>query len=449
MTEQQPQVVVVTGSSGGVGRAIAHAFAKRGAHIGLLARGAEALDRASRRSSRLAGRRSRSPPMSPTTKQVEAAAEAVEARLRPDRRLGQRCDGHGVRTVHRYRARGVQARDRSHLSGHRVRDDGRRSADDRRAIAARSSRSARRWPTGRSRCRPPTAGPSSRSAASPTRSAPSCCTTRATCTSRWSSCPGSTRPSSTGAARSCPIHPKPVPPIYQPEIPAEAVYWAAHHRRRELWVGYSAVQAILGNRLAPSFADWYLARTGFKGQQMQDRPVEPPTAPTTCSSRSRSWRPPTASSTTRPRPAAPSCGRPPIAGRSPGRWPASRPPSPRHVRGARDEHGPRRQGDRPTAEQSPHVLREYALLADGERGVLVGPRGDFAWMCFPRWDSSAVFAVADRRAGRLRGHPPGRYVWGGYYEAGTLIWRSRWVTDDGDDRVPGGARPALDAPTGP
>ena len=36
--------------------------------------------------------------------------------------------------------------------------------------------------------------------------------------------------------------PEPVPPIYQPEIPAEAVYWAAHHRRRELWVGYSAVQ---------------------------------------------------------------------------------------------------------------------------------------------------------------------------------------------------------------
>ena len=44
-----------------------------------------------------------------------------------------------------------------------------------------------------------------------------------------------------------PDHPMPVPPIYQPEIPAEAVYWAAHHRRRELWVGYSAVEAILGS----------------------------------------------------------------------------------------------------------------------------------------------------------------------------------------------------------
>jgi hypothetical protein len=40
----------------------------------------------------------------------------------------------------------------------------------------------------------------------------------------------------------------------------------------------------------------------------------------------------------------------------------------------------------------PAVLREYALLADGERGVLVGPQGDFAFMCFPRWDSPAIFS---------------------------------------------------------
>jgi hypothetical protein len=33
----------------------------------------------------------------------------------------------------------------------------------------------------------------------------------------------------------------------------------------------------------------------------------------------------------------------------------------------------------------PHVLREYALIADGERGALMGPRGDICWMCFPRW----------------------------------------------------------------
>jgi hypothetical protein len=70
-----------------------------------------------------------------------------------------------------------------------------------------------------------------------------------------------------------PKHPQPVPPIYQPEIPAEAVYWAAQHKRRELWVGYSTIQAIVGNKLSPWFADRYLARNAIKGQQVQDMPV--------------------------------------------------------------------------------------------------------------------------------------------------------------------------------
>jgi hypothetical protein len=70
-----------------------------------------------------------------------------------------------------------------------------------------------------------------------------------------------------------PDHPQPVPPIYQPEVPAEAVYWAAHHRRRELDVGASAVKAIVGNKLAPRFADWYLARSGFRSQQIEGFPV--------------------------------------------------------------------------------------------------------------------------------------------------------------------------------
>ena len=79
---------------------------------------------------------------------------------------------------------------------------------------------------------------------------------------------------------------------------------------------------------------------------------------------------------------------------------------------------------------APHVLREYALLADGERGVLVGPRGDYAWMCFPRWDSDACFATLIGGHGVYAVTPHARHVWGGYYESG-LIWRSRWITEDG------------------
>lgn len=64
-----------------------------------------------------------------------------------------------------------------------------------------------------------------------------------------------------------PNHPQPVPPIYQPEVAARAIHWAAQHRRRELFVGFPTLKAIYGNRLAPRFADWYLARTGYRGQQ--------------------------------------------------------------------------------------------------------------------------------------------------------------------------------------
>jgi hypothetical protein len=83
------------------------------------------------------------------------------------------------------------------------------------------------------------------------------------------------------------------------------------------------------------------------------------------------------------------------------------------------------------AAPAPHALRDYALLADGQRGALVGPRGDIVWMCAPRWDSDAVFAALIGGPGWYTVTPTGPYVWGGYYESGSLIWRSRWVTTGG------------------
>lgn len=78
----------------------------------------------------------------------------------------------------------------------------------------------------------------------------------------------------------------------------------------------------------------------------------------------------------------------------------------------------------------PHTLRDYALLADGERGILVSPHGDFAWMCFPRWDSGALFSSLIGGSGGYSITPEERFVWGGYYEPDTLIWRSRWVSGE-------------------
>ena len=76
----------------------------------------------------------------------------------------------------------------------------------------------------------------------------------------------------------------------------------------------------------------------------------------------------------------------------------------------------------------PHVLREYALIADGERGALIGPDGAISWLCAPRWDSPSAFGrlLGGRGAYAVTPADPW-HVWGGYYESGTLIWRSRWV----------------------
>lgn len=88
--------------------------------------------------------------------------------------------------------------------------------------------------------------------------------------------------------------------------------------------------------------------------------------------------------------------------------------------------------DRSALHYPPQVLREYALLADGERGALIGPCGDVAWMCAPRWDSDAVFAALIGGHGMYAVSPAdSRYVWGGYYEEGSLIWHSRWTTEGG------------------
>jgi NAD(P)-dependent dehydrogenase (short-subunit alcohol dehydrogenase family) len=59
---------------------------------------------------------------------------------------------------------------------------------------------------------------------------------------------------------------QPVPPIFEPEVAARAIHFAATHDRREVWVGYSTVQAILGNAVVPGLLDRYLATKGYSGQ---------------------------------------------------------------------------------------------------------------------------------------------------------------------------------------
>ena len=101
----------------------------------------------------------------------------------------------------------------------------------------------------------------------------------------------------------------------------------------------------------------------------------------------------------------------------------------RRTQGHRPHGRPGRLPD--AAAGMPRVLREYALIADGERGAVIGPSGDLVWLCTPRWDSDAIFNALVGGAGHYTVTPADRHVWGGFYEEGSLIWRNRWITDTG------------------
>jgi NADP-dependent 3-hydroxy acid dehydrogenase YdfG len=82
--------------------------------------------------------------------------------------------------------------------------------------------------------------------------------------------PGLNTPQFDHCRAKLPGQPQPVPPIFQPEVAARAIHWAAHHPRRELWVGWPTVKTIWGSRLAPGFVDRYLGRFGVSSQQTDE-----------------------------------------------------------------------------------------------------------------------------------------------------------------------------------
>ncbi len=87
--------------------------------------------------------------------------------------------------------------------------------------------------------------------------------------------PGLNTPQFDHARSKMPRHPMPVPPIYQPEVAAEAVHFCAEARRREVYVGGSTVYTVWGNKLSPLAAEIYLAKTGVNGQ-MTDEKIDAP-----------------------------------------------------------------------------------------------------------------------------------------------------------------------------
>jgi short-subunit dehydrogenase len=262
----------VTGSSGGVGRAVAHAFAKRGAHIGLLARGPDGLAGAQREVESLGGQALAVATDVSDHQRVEAAAEKVEERFGEiDVWVNDAMATVFARFLDTEAEEFARATEVTYLGAvyGTMAALRRMTARDRGTIVqVGSALSYRAIPLQAAYCGAKFAirgfTDSIRTELLHDRS-----NVRITMVQL----PGVNTTQFGWCRSKLPDHPMPVPPIYQPEIPAEAVYWAAHHNRREVWVGYSTLLAILGNKLAPSLADRYLAKTAFAGQQIKDMPV--------------------------------------------------------------------------------------------------------------------------------------------------------------------------------
>jgi NADP-dependent 3-hydroxy acid dehydrogenase YdfG len=271
-TNRKGEIVVVTGASGGVGRAVAHAFAKRGAQIGLIARGEAGLEGARREVESFGGRALVLPTDVADHAQVEAAAVAVEERFGPiDVWVNDamatvfapflRVEPKEFKRATEVSYLGTVYGTMAALSRMVPRDHG-------TVVQVGSALAYRAIPLQSAYCGAKFAirgfSDSIRTELMHDRS-------RVWIT--MVQLPAVNTPQFNWCRTKLPDHPQPVPPIYQPEVPAEAVYWAAHHRRRELDVGGSALKAIFGNKLSPRFADWYLARTGYASQQIKDMPV--------------------------------------------------------------------------------------------------------------------------------------------------------------------------------
>jgi short-subunit dehydrogenase len=87
--------------------------------------------------------------------------------------------------------------------------------------------------------------------------------------------PGLNTPQFTWVRTTLRRRPRPVAPVFQPEVAAQGIVWAMDHPRRELWIGLMTAAVIAGSAIAPWAADRYLAKTNIKGQQDPDVPISP------------------------------------------------------------------------------------------------------------------------------------------------------------------------------
>jgi NAD(P)-dependent dehydrogenase (short-subunit alcohol dehydrogenase family) len=263
-------VVAITGASGGVGRAIAREFAKHGAAVGLIARGRAGLDAAAQEVSELGGTAYVHQADVAEYDQVREAATSIEERLGPiDVWINNAMttvfafiddiDSHEFERATRVTYLGA-------VWGTKVALDRMLPRDRGTIVQVGSALAYRGIPLQAPYCGAKHAMKGMfESLRCELRHRES--NVRATMVQL----PGMNTPQFDHCLSKMPCHPMPVPPIYQPEVAARAIYWAAHHRRRELYVGIPTVYTIIGNKLAPWLAERYLAKTAVDGQQTGER----------------------------------------------------------------------------------------------------------------------------------------------------------------------------------
>ncbi|HEX8858281.1 MAG TPA: SDR family oxidoreductase [Actinomycetes bacterium] len=268
-----PEVVVITGASGGVGRAAVREFASRGADVGLLARDSEGLEAAAKEVEAFGRQAVAVPTDVADPEQVEAAAAQIEERLGPiDVWVNNamtsvfapftEIEPEEFRRVTEVTYLGVVYGTRSALKRMLPRDRG-------TIVQVGSALAYRGIPLQSAYCGGKHAiegfTESVRAELLHQKSK-----VRLTMVQM----PALNTPQFTWVLSRLPGSPQPVPPIYQPEVAARAIAWAATHRRRQLWVGATTVATILANDVAPGLLDRYLGRTGYKSQQTR-QPADP------------------------------------------------------------------------------------------------------------------------------------------------------------------------------
>ena len=273
MAKTQPEVVVVTGASAGVGRATVREFARRGAHLGLIARAPDGLESAKREVEDAGGKALVFPADVARPEQVEAAAAAVEDSLGPidiwiNNAMASVFSPIREMTADEFR-RVTEVTYLGYVYG-TLSALNRMLPRDRGVIVQVGSALAYRGiPLQSAYC-------GAKHAVQGFVDSLRCELLHDKSRVRVTmvQLPALNTPQFSWVKSRLPRKAQPVPPIFQPEVAAEAIYWAAHHDRPEVYVGWPTVKAIVGNKLAPRFADWFLARNGYRSQQT-DMPEDP------------------------------------------------------------------------------------------------------------------------------------------------------------------------------